>query len=141
MYVADDRLDDAEADYLASRGRAEAANDSRARAGVQWARARGSRCAATHNAPSHSFATARRCVSELGHDAGVWFPLMNLAAVAQMYGDLVRAATLFGTVEALRLRQGAVVPPEQARIDERLRTLRGQLSERRILGRSRMGGA
>lgn len=78
---------------------------------------------------------------ELGHDAGVWFPLMNLAAVAQMYGDLVRAATLFGTVEALRLRQGAVVPPEQARIDERLRTLRGQLSERRILGRSRMGGA
>jgi len=66
---------------------------------------------------------------ELEHEAGIWYPLLDLAAVHRLLGDPLRAATLMGAVEALRVRQGVVVPPEQQVISHRLQGLRTQLSE------------
>ena len=46
-----------------------------------------------------------------------------------MSGDLIRAATLLGTADALRSRQGAAIPAEQTRIYGGLQAVRTRLSE------------
>ena len=63
--------------------------------------------------------SARLCL-DIGHEGGVWFPLLDLAAVLMASGDALRAARVFGAAEAVRARQGAVVSAEHAPIFKRV---------------------
>jgi non-specific serine/threonine protein kinase len=78
---------------------------------------------------------------QMGHEGGLWYPLLDLAAAAQMMGDPVRAARLFGAAEALRLRQGANVPPEHQSIHQRTEAaLRARLGDGEFAAAAAEGG-
>lgn len=77
----------------------------------------------------------------LGHAGGLWYPLLDLAAAAQLLGDPVRAARLFGAAEALRLRQGADVPPEHRSVHQRTEAaLRARLGDGPFAAAAAAGG-